>query len=419
MLSRPILHVLDHALPDCSGYSVRSHNLLRHLGEAGVPLHIVASSMPAGAAAEEVIDRVPYTRVPLRVQSGPQTALSSARRISRLARWLRREIRDRRVGLVHAHSPAINGIAALWAARREGIPTIYEVRALWEDAAVDRGLSIAGSPRYRATRALERWLLRRVDAVATISRGLVAEVAGRGVMPDRIFHTPNAIDCRLFRPMPADTDLAARHRLADATVFGYVGRLFAYEGIDDLVRAFACAREKLPQARLLLVGDGDEDHTLRALVRRLGIDSSVIFAGQVPYASVQRYYSLCDVLVYPRRASRNTDLVTPLKPLEALAMGKPIVASDVGGLRELVRTDETGLLAPPSNPERLAEVLIAIGSDAARRARLGTNARRVVAEQHDWGRVVAVYQDAYRRLLGGPELPCSTMAPQSNQRESA
>lgn len=400
MPSPPILHVLDHALPDCSGYSVRSHNLLRHLGEAGVPLRIVASSMPAGAAREEVIDRVPYTRLPLRLPNSRQTAMSLAGRISRLARWLRREIRDRRIGLVHAHSPSINGIAALWAARFAGIPIMYEMRALWEDAAVDRGLSSAGSLRYRGTRELETWLLRRVDAVTTISRGLVAEVVGRGVLPDRVFQTPNAVDCRLFRPAPADTELMARHRLAGATVFGYVGYFFAYEGIDDLVGAFVRARQKLPRAKLLFVGDGDGEAALRTLVRGLGIDSSVIFAGRVPHTSVQRYYTPCDVLVYPRRSSRTTDLVTPLKPLEAMAMAKPIVASDVGGLRELVRVDETGLLCPPSNPDRLAEVLIAIGSDEALRARLGANARRVVAEEHDWTRVVAVYQDAYRRLLG-------------------
>jgi PEP-CTERM/exosortase A-associated glycosyltransferase len=397
---RPILHVIDHALPRVTGYSVRSHNLLRHLRAAGVPLLVVASSNVPGAASEDVVDGVAYTRLPLRVPDSHQTPATLAVRIARLARWLQRCIGERQVALVHAHSPVINGIAALWAARRTGVPVIYEMRALWEDAAVARGIGTPGSLRYRGARGLETWLLRNVDAVTTISRGLLADIVGRGVPADRVFHTPNAIDCDLFRPAPADAELIARHGLTGAVVFGYLGYFFAYEGVEDLVHAFARARAKLPRARLLFVGGGDGDESLRTLVHRLGLEPAVTFTGKVPHASVQRYYSLCDVLVYPRRSNRTTNLVTPLKPLEAMAMGKPIVVSDVGGLRELVGANETGLFFPSSDIERLADRLIALGDDAALRARLGANARRAATERYSWDRVVDVYRQAYGRLLG-------------------
>lgn len=413
MKQAPVLHVLDHALPQVSGYSVRSHNLLRHLHQAGVPLHIVASSHEAGGALEDVIDGLTYTHLPLRLPDSFQTPISLARRIAALARHLQREIRDRGIAVIHAHSPAPNGIAALWAARRTGIPVVYEMRALWEDAAVARGRGDERSLRYRATRQLESWLLRRVDAVAAIAKPLVAEVVGRGVPADRVFHTPNAIDSGLFRPTTADAELLARHQLSGATVIGFIGYFFAYEGVEDLVRAFALASPRLPSAKLLIVGGGEGQESVRELVRRLGIDAAVVFVGPVPYAAVQSYYSLCDVLVYPRRSSRLTELTTPLKPLEAMAMGKPIIVSDVEGLRTLVSADETGLTFPHSNYEGLADALIAVGGDAALRARLGTNARQAAVEQYDWARVVAVYQDIYRRLLSSGSTEVVQSAPAS------
>jgi glycosyltransferase involved in cell wall biosynthesis len=167
-----------------------------------------------------------------------------------------------------------------------------------------------------------------------------------------------------------------------------------------LLRAFAQLRATIPAARLLLVGDGDMDGALRAEVRRLQLDASVIMPGRVPHAEVQRYYAVCDVLVYARRSGRATELVTPLRPLEAMAMGKPVVASDVGGLRELIRHAETGLLVRSDDPDALATVLTQVATDAALRRRLGATARRFATEERDWSRLASVYAAIYDRLLG-------------------
>ena len=390
-----IAHVLDHALPLLSGYSVRSHNVLRALRRQGLPVLGIATAPAADRAPrEDEVDGVPYVRLSRRAEP-----FGSAASMLALFSDVRRELAGRGVGLVHAHTPVRTGLPALWAARWAGVPMLYELRGLWEESAVERGRMTRRSIRYRLSRQLETWLMRHSDALAAISRGLVEEAQRRGVAQDRIVHVPNGVDADHFRPRAADAALAERHGLTGKLVFGFIGFFFAYEGIDVLIRAVAQVRAQVPDARLLLVGDGDMEGALRAEVRRLQLDSHVVMTGRVPHAEVRRYYSICDVLVYPRRRSRLTNMVTPLRPLEAMAMGKPVVASDLSGLREIVRHGETGLLFPPDDPSGLAAVLAHLAADPVRRSLLCERARRFAAEECDWSRLATVYSAAYARLL--------------------
>jgi PEP-CTERM/exosortase A-associated glycosyltransferase len=389
-----IAHVLDHALPELSGYSIRSHNILRALRSHGLP--VMGMAPAAGAApGEDEVDGVPYVRLPRRA-----APFGSAASMLALFGDLRRQLASRRVVLVHAHTPVRAGLPALWAARWAGVPMVYELRGLWEESAVQRGRMARRSIRYQLSRQLETWLMRHADALAAISRGLIDEAQRRGVAGDRILYVPNGVDADHFQPRPADAALAERHRLTGKLVFGFIGFFFAYEGIDLLVRALAQIRSHVPDARLLLVGDGDMEGELRAQVSRLQLDSHVVMTGRVPHSEVQRYYSVCDVLVYPRRSSRLTRMVTPLRPLEAMAMGKPVVASDLGGLREIVRHGETGLLVAPDDPGSLAAALARLAADPVGRRRMQDGARRFAAEERNWNRLAAVYSAAYARLLG-------------------
>jgi glycogen synthase len=389
-----IAHVLDHALPELSGYSIRSHNILRALRSHGLP--VIGMAPAAGAAPrEEVVDGVPYVRLPRRAAPFGATASMLA-----LFGDLRRQLVARRAVLVHAHTPVRTGLPALWAARWAGVPMVYELRGLWEESAVQRGRMTRRSIRYQLSRQLETWLMRRADGLAAISRGLIEEAQRRGVATDRILHVPNGVDADHFRPQPTDAALAERYRLTGKLVFGFIGFFFAYEGVDVLVRAVAQIRSQVPDARLLLVGDGDMEGELRAQVSRLHLDSHVVMTGRVPHAEVQRYYSICDVLVYPRRRSRLTNMVPPLRPLEAMAMGKPVVASDLGGLHEIVRHGETGLLVAPDDPCSLAAALVRLAADPAGRIRMQDEARRLAVEERDWSRLAAVYSATYARLLG-------------------
>ena len=395
-----IVHVLDHALPELSGYSIRSHNVLRVLCGHGLPVVAMAPA-PAGALREEEIDGVPYVRLPAR-----GAALASLPRMLALFGDLRRQLAARPVRLVHAYTPVRVGLPALWAARWARVPMVYEIRGLWEETAVERGRLTPGSPRYRLSRRLEGWLMRRADGLAAISHGLIGEARQRGVAPERIFHVPNGVDARGFRPEAPDPRLVERHGLQGRVVFGFVGTFFAYEGVDVLLQAFAALRAEVPGARLLLVGDGETEAALRAEIRRLQIGADVVMTGRVPHAEVRRYYSVCDVLVYPRRRSRCTELITPLRPLEAMAMGRPVVASDLSALRELVRHGETGLLVSPDDPAALAAAMTRLATDRDYRSRLQDAARRFAAEERDWRGLAAVYAGAYARLLGAPAEVC-------------
>ena len=391
---RIIAHVLDHALPELSGYSIRSHSILRALRKRGLPVIGIAPASGA-VAREEEVDGVPYVRLSRRGGS-----FGSAATMVATFGDLRRQLASRPVALVHAHTPVRAGLPALWAARWVGVPMMYELRGLWEESAVQRGRISRRSVRYQLSRRLETWLMRHTDALAAISRGLIDEARRRGVAEDRIVYVPNGVDAEHFRPRPPDAVLLERFRLTGKLVMGFIGFFFAYEGIDVLVRAMSEICSRVPDARLLLVGDGDMDGALRAEVSQLQLDSHVIMTGRVPHAEIQRYYSICDVLVYPRRSSRLTNLVTPLRPLEAMAMGKPVVASDVAGLHEIVRHGETGLLVAPDDPGSLAAALIGLAADPSYRRLLREAARRFVVEERDWSRLAAVYAAAYARLLG-------------------
>ena len=397
-----VLHVLDHSLPEVSGYSIRSHSVLRAQRSLGIDAIAVAHSNRVTQISAGSIDGVPYVWLPSGSKTGAATLRSSISRMVRLVRYLRRVVRARDIALLHAHSPSLNGIPAVWVAKRFRVPVIYEMRALWEAAAVARHLQSERSLRYRGARALETWLIRRVTALVVISQGLHDEAVRRGVPAERIFRAPNGVDTSLFHPLPPDADLLRRHRLGGHIVFGYVGFFFAYEGLDVLLRAFAQIAAAVPQSRLLLVGDGEEESALRALAADLGVESRVIFAGTAPRQEVPRWYSVCDVLVYPRRVSTLTDLVTPLKPLEAMAMAKPIVAAAVGGMQELIRDGETGLLCRPDDPAALAALLADLAAAPRRRDAIGANARRFVCEERDWTRLVPRYEAVYRRVIAAP-----------------
>ena len=402
MTTLRVLHALDHSLPEVSGYSIRSHSVLRAQRSLGIDASAVAQSSRVTQVTEDSIDGVPYVWLPNGSRAGAATALSSVGRMVRLARHLRGEVSGHGVTLLHAHSPSLNGIPALWVAKRSGLPIIYEMRGLWEAAAVERNRVSERAARYRAARALETWLIRRVTALAVISQGLHDEAVRRGVPAERIFCAPNGVDTAAFHPIAADADLSRRHGLAGHIVFGYVGFFFAYEGVDVLLRAFARVAGAVPQSRLLLVGGGEEESTLRALAADLGVESKVVFAGAVSHAEVRRWYSICDVLVYPRRHGKQTALVTPLKPLEAMAMAKPIVAAAVGGLQEVIRDGETGLLCRPEDPTALAASLMDLADAPTRREAMGARARHFVCSERDWTHLAPLYERVYRRLISRP-----------------
>jgi PEP-CTERM/exosortase A-associated glycosyltransferase len=396
MIGRPrtkILHVLDHSLPIGSGYSYRTRSIVTFQKRLGLE-PVVLTSPKQGTASDglERVDGIAHYRTG---QTGGR--LPFARELLLMVRLASRIIRVARAEgaeLIHAHSPSLNGLPALWAARRLGLPVVYEVRTFWEDAAVNNGTFAEGSLRYRLSRALETAVLRRVHHVIAICEGIRAEVISRGIPPERITVVPNGVEAEWLERRARATDLAAQLELGAGPVFGYIGSFSRYEGLPFLIGAMPELLARFPGARLLLVGGGRDEEAVRAAARRAG--SAVVLPGRVPQERVRDLFTLLDVFVLPRRRIRLTELVTPLKPLEAMAMGVPVLASDIGGHAELVSDGETGLLFKAESADSLVEQAVRLGGDPRLRAGLVAGGRRWVEAERTWDRIVAGYLPIYR-----------------------
>lgn len=400
-----VLHVLDHSIPLHSGYTFRTLAILREQRRLGwETFHLTSPKHTATQALEETVDgRWHFHRTPPDADTSSRLpglpGLGEMALMRQLERRLAQVVEKVEPHVIHAHSPVLNALPALRVGRRLGIPVVYEVRAFWEDAAVDHGSTTEGSLRYRLTRRLETHALRQASHVFTICEGLRGDIAARGVPADRITVIPNAVDIEKFEPggMP-DAALKAQLGLDGATVVGFIGSFYAYEGLDLLLQALPAMLQRRPQLRVLLVGGGPQDAALKAQAQALGVADKVVFTGRVPHAEVGRYYDLVDVLAYPRHSMRLTDLVTPLKPLEAMAQGRLLVASDVGGHKELIRHRETGWLFQAGSADALAAALDEVLARREQWPALRAAGRAFVEAERNWTRSVARYGPVFERL---------------------
>lgn len=390
-----VLHILDHSLPAMSGYSFRSQSIVQAQRALGLdPVVLTSPRHPVPGPLREERDAVRHYRAGAsRPGRGPAALAQELRLMALMARRITDVARAEDARLLHAHSPVLNGLPALLAGRRLGLPVVYEARAFWEDAAVDHGTTREGSLRYRLSRRIETLMFRRADRVVVIAEAMKREIVARGVPAAKVTVVPNGVDADHLRPIPRDEALGRRLGLNGHAVFGFIGSFYHYEGLDFLLDAMPVLRERVPDCRLLLVGAGTAEPALRARAAALG--SAVRFAGQVPHAEVPSFYSLMDVVICPRRRMRLTELVTPLKPLEAMAMARPVLASDVGGVRELVEHGRTGLLFDADNQESFLNEASRVWKDVDLRTRLGRQARQWVERERSWPRVVARYLDIY------------------------
>ncbi|GAB3248705.1 glycosyltransferase WbuB [Chitinimonas naiadis] len=403
-MSLRILHVLDHSIPLHSGYTFRSLSILREQRKLGWDTRHLTSPKQVGCEVlEEEVDGWHFFRTQAnRSRLAKLPVVGELALMRQLEQRLLQVAKQVRPDVLHAHSPVLNAIPALRVGRRLGIPVVYEVRAFWEDAAVDHGTTTEGSLRYRMTRALETYALKRASHVTTICEGLRSDIVARGIPAERVTVIPNAVDIESFDlgGVP-DEALKTQLGLSGCTVVGFIGSFYAYEGLDLLLDSLPRIIATLPDVRVLLVGGGPQDAALKAQVQRLGLENHVVFTGRVPHQEVHRYYDLIDVLAYPRHSMRLTELVTPLKPLEAMAQGRLLVASDVGGHKELIRDGETGVLFRAGSANSLADAILHLLAKREYWLELRQAGRRYVEDERNWRVSVGRYVDIYRGLAPG------------------
>lgn len=399
-----ILHLLDHSLPLQSGYSFRTIGILTAQRKRGWDtVHMTTPKQYRFDGAVDQVDGWTFYRTsqpPAASQKLPVIREFCQMRATR--RRLDEVIDETRPQILHAHSPVLNGVPALWAARRHRLPLVYELRALWEDAAVDSGAARQGDLRYRTSQALETYVLRRADAITTICEGLRSEILGRGVPAGKVTVIPNAVNVDQFTmDHQVNAGLQRSLGLEGCIVLGFIGSFYAYEGLDLLLDAVGRLLRHQPGVKLLLVGGGPEKDRLVAKAAALGLSDVVVFTGRVPHEEVRRYYDLVTLFVYPRRRMRLTELVTPLKPLEAMAQGSIVVASDVGGHKELLVDGKRGYLFKADDAEALAVKLAEVIGQRDAWPAMRLAGRRFVEAERTWDQAVALCAPVYERLLAG------------------
>lgn len=398
-----VLHVVGPSLPGVqSGYTLRTHEIVRAQREAGVDASVATElgfpgdASPCPSVRHDLVHGVPYHRL----GAGRDVPVRLDDRLTAHARSLYALVRERRPGLLHAASDWRNAAVALAAGRAARIPVVYEMRGVWEDT-WRAGLPGGAMPgeRYELLRAREVACALAADHVVTLSEAMRGDLIARGVPAEHIDVIPNGVDADTFQPHERDTALGDALGIpAGRTVVGCISTLNPYEGLDCLLHALALLVRRGAPVYGLIVGDGPDRDRLHALAADLEIERSVRFTGRVPHDQVVRFHSLLDVFVIPRADHRVTRLVPPLKPLEAMAMERPIVAADLPALRELVHGDLTGRLFRSGDPDSLAAALLPLVAAPILRRRLGRAGRALVLRSHTWSRVARRSHALYRRL---------------------
>ena len=397
-----VLHLLTNSLPQRpAGYTVRAQQVARCQLDVGLdPRMVTRAGFPGGHRPPpfDEVDGIRYRRIEPDLPKG----VGIDRVAQGTADGLLELVHELQPAVLHPATNYVNAQVALAVGERVGLPVVYEVRGFLEESLrALMGETVTSGDRYRSARAVETACMRRAAAVVTLSETMKEDIVGRGgIDPERVVVVPNGVDVDRFVPGSRDDALASSLGIGDEVVVGYISSLVAYEGIDTLITAVARLRERGRRVRLLIVGDGDAGRGLQATARQLGLlqDGTVIFTGRVPHAEIDRYYRTIDVFVVPRTNDRVSQLVTPLKPYEAMSMEKAIVVSGVPALLEIVREGETGRSFTPEDPDALAEVLDELIDDPEQRRRLGAAARTWVAENRTWAMNGQRYLDLYQRL---------------------
>lgn len=388
-----------------SGYAVRSHSIATHLQGHGVPLDVYTRpGFPfpkrgqdfSPAPPVDKVDEIIYHRLPTiapEIGAGGEWYRKMAKNIFAKA------IRNCGSTIVHAASDLDNGLPAVLAGKECGCKTVYEYRGMWHYTRNSFVPWFFSSEDYAERHRLEISVGQEADAVLSISETLKADLIANGIEASKITVVPNAVDMRRFAPLQPDKSLVDELGLNGRKVVGFVGSVTPYEGLDYLIDAVLSLNAAGEKVSLIIVGDGGHVEALKEHHKARGEHQSIIFTGRVPYTDVQRYYSIIDIIALPRINAKVCQCIPPLKPLEAMAMRKALVVSDLPVMREMVKDNDTGLICQPENPASLAGQLGKLISDHNLHKQLTDNAFEWVQAERDWKKISSFIIDSYEHLM--------------------
>lgn len=396
-----VLHVLEYSRPNISGYSLRSDAIIRHQRQIGIETQQLTSQRYQDfTELSDDVDGVIYQRTLASTSLLTKIPfVNYLHHINHLAKRIEQAVLADKPDVIQTHSPMFNALAANKVGKKYNIPVTYEVRALWEDAAVDTGKTKEGSLKYKMIKAIEQSAFEKANAVSCICQGLKQDLIKRGIPESKLYVTPNAVDIGNFQPLhQRDAELEQSLKLNRKKVLAFIGTFFKYEGLHYAVDAMKEIIKQRDDIHLLLVGAGNEMDNLQRQVKEQNLSESVTFVGRVPFEQVSRYYSLADLMVFPRESIRLTELVTPLKPLESMAQYKPVIASDIGGHKELIENDKTGFLFEADNAKALADKVLETIDNSELLTHVSEQGLTYVREERNWLNTAKQYLPVYERL---------------------
>lgn len=402
-----VLHLVTNSLPYTeSGYAQRTHSLLREQVAAGWQVHAATrlgypqSIGAVGASDLDVIEGVNYHRLS---SAGSQGNLRE--RQQQEAEQLLRLVLELRPAVLHTTTHFVNALAVRVVASAVGIPWIYEVRGQLADTwASKRGPGALKSERYVSFQKREAEAASAADGVITLGEEMRSGLVQAGVDPEKITLAPNGVGEEfLEEPGDSRTIRAELGLPVDDVHIGTVSSLVPYEGLDVLIDAFALVARRHKKVKLLIVGDGESASGLRRRAAAVGLDPDAVLPGRVPRKDAHKYHQALDIFVVPRQDQNVTRAVTPLKPVEAMACARPVVATDLPALREIVIDEMTGIIVPSGDVAELARVLERLTTNSSARRRLGAQGREVAIASRTWASSVNASLRHYDRLtlIGG------------------
>ena len=396
-----ILHVLNHLSPE-DGYAIRSINIIKNQNKYH-DIHVLTSSSNEESKKDKIVtlDNVLY-------HSFQSNKCMDFRYVGSMYKSyvFRKNIKEivinDEIDVIHTHSPAYYPKQSYKASHAKNIPIIYEVRGVWEDTEVALGSFSENSWKYKHRKNAETKIMKKVDCIITISEGLRNDIINRGIEENKVYTIPNGVDSDIFVPIKKNHELAQKHILTESAVIAYIGSIRKLEGIEYLIKAMPYVVHHNKNVKLLLIGGMDEIEyieELKNLAKDLGVAKSILFIGRVPHNEILNYYSLVDIIVIPRIRAKVTELVTPLKPLEAMAMEKLVICSDVGGLRELIQDNKTGILFEAENAFALSEKINYFVENEGERNKIGKAARKYVVAERNWKNITKNYDEIYTHII--------------------
>ncbi len=410
-----ILHILDVSLPHRqSGYSLRSQYIINTQKALGFDPVVLTRWGRSEQLVDgvEYIDDVPYLRntseaYAIRVgerlgkfQLRDTPQIYHAGQEQHFRKRVARAVEAEKPDVLHAASPGRNAQFAIDVGHYYGLPVVYEVRGLWHDSGVAQGMLVPDSEAYRQQHAEHVNAMRQADAVVTLSEVLKIECIREGVDEDKIGVVPNGVAIEQYAPKTRLSELAKRLGIESGdVVLGYIGLVRSLEGLRLLLQACEVLRGRYAKLKVLIVGGGRDLPALQREARERGLSDMVIFTGEIPHDQIAAYYAMLDVFVIPRTRSRVTELVTPMKPYEAMAMEKAVVVSDVAALTEVVTDGETGRVFVADNVESLTQTCAELIENPALRMHLGKKGSEWVRSERTWTRIVEGYRGIYETTV--------------------